>query len=241
MIKHLLSYLQRGGDALPNQPTHADSIRPYPIEFDCAVRFSAKFARTRARHFLEESEGDAQGLMKKILSAMSASGLAAADFDGAVAQCLKWSHFFAPFISDATGLNAWPTLGQLWKGEKKVFGPSWSDLSRWCEQGLHLEDLVSSGSDGLNWHAWITLETGEIIDLTLPSTLACVVPHKFGQLAGDVLIGQESAIFDGHRYYPMLVGSEVIEAMHAKSSVPFLARSKEDLMIHPVFLVRTGE
>ncbi len=168
---------------------------------------------------------------------MLAEGVTASHFNGAAGQCLKWSHFLAPAVAKATGMMAWPTLGQLWKGERKVFGPTWPELDRLLEHGVHAADLAAQGRQGVDWHAWITLETGELADFTLASSLARALPATHGELQGGILAGAAHAIGDGHRFVPMLAGAAVINALQTKSSLPLLADTVEDLRHFRVALV----
>lgn len=85
-------------------------------------------------------------------------------------QCLKWCHYLAPMFAEHFQCKAWLTIGQLWKGNKCVFDPSWADFKRWQKHGIQASDF--EGRQGVNLHAWITLDTGEIIEPTLCSTLA---------------------------------------------------------------------
>jgi len=163
--------------------------------------------------------------------AMKLVGVETRHLPGMAGQCLKWSHFLAPAIADVAGTAAWPTLGQFWKNQTQLFGMAWPTLHEIWRRGAHPADLAARGAEGLNWHAWITLATGEIIDLTFPSTLAAVHPSTHGMLAGRVACGVADEIFPDHRYYPMLAGSSVIEALQARSTMPFLADDVDDLAL----------
>jgi hypothetical protein len=210
----------------------------YEDEFRECVRFM------RSRSIAEDDMlwVDSQGapvdrLMPAIQTAMKCAGITASHFDGAAGQCLKWSHFLAPHVAKATGFKAWPTLGQLWKGETKVFGPTWLELERLLRDGTHAHDLAAQGRQGVDWHAWITLETGELIDFTFASTMAIVFPDTHAELRGGILVGQPAALIDGHHLVPMLAGIPAIEAIQSNSSLPLLASSVDALRWVNVALV----
>jgi hypothetical protein len=180
-------------------------------------------------------------LQDAILMTVRSSGAEGIHMMGAAGQCLKFSHFFAPYLARATGLKAWPTLGQLWRGNRRMFGSEWPEMQTLMRRGLQLEDMTAEGRDGVQWHAWITLETGELVDMTFGSTLAHVFPHQFADLAGTIAWGREPEVFNEHRFFPMLAGAPAIEALQAKSSVPFLASSVDGLATMARALVPAAE
>jgi hypothetical protein len=158
-------------------------------------------------------------------------------FAGAVGQPLKWSHYLAPFVCQATGMRAHPTLGQLWSCSARVFGLSWPQLHTLVTQGVHGQSVAQAGLKGLNWHAWITLDNGQIVDPTLLTTLAHYVPSVFGEFSGSVLCGSECELLANHRYFPMLAGTAAMSQLQSKSTVPILAAELDDLRRHAVILL----
>ncbi|RUS67435.1 hypothetical protein CUZ56_01380 [Saezia sanguinis] len=149
------------------------------------------------------------------------------DLRACAGQCLKWCHYLRPAFEEQLGLRVWVTLGQLWKEEHIVYGPSFTDCRRWVREGVNLSDLNSSM--GLNLHVWLTVETGEIIELTLLSSLAAFAHESYKKMAGGVLIGLEEKNFAGHRYFPILVGDKAMESIAEKSSIPLLASNVDEL------------
>lgn len=148
------------------------------------------------------------------------------DASASAFQCLKWCHFLTPFFERELGLKVWLTVGQIWKGNVPIFNPSWEDLRRWSQQGIQLSDF--EGRKGFNLHAWLTLKSGEIIDPTLFSTLARV--HEgFAEVAGTIVGGRDPTVIPGHRYFPMVVGNQFIEALAGHSAMPLLAQNATEL------------
>jgi hypothetical protein len=47
---------------------------------------------------------------------------------------------------------------------ERLLLPSFDDLERWYYQGFDARDI--EGRSGINMHAWWTLPTGEILDVT---------------------------------------------------------------------------
>lgn len=158
-------------------------------------------------------------------SIVTAAGLTTGE--GLAGQCLKWCHFLQPFAEQVLQKRVWLTLGQLWKGEKWLFAPSFADLERWMTQGFSMSDFA--GKQGLDFHAWLTVETGEIIEPTFMATLAAVHPEIFGEMPDTVVWGRDPEVLLGHRYVPMLIGCEAAEKISAMSPMPLLARNSNEL------------
>ncbi len=149
-------------------------------------------------------------------------------------QCIKWCYFLENIVEVALSTKAWVTVGQLWDGEKHLFAPSWDVINDWVANGVHVDNIPSTGIPA---HAWITTENGRIIDPTILSSMAGVNGGKWEQYDSQVLIGCENDIFPNHRYKPMLVGSKILDAIHRKSTVPFLASNTEELNPQVVFFL----
>ena len=228
-LKSLLSWLRRTDSRWKAQtePTDMSDLPSYPIAFAACAALSEELGGSAMS--LRTSGPLAGDLHALVGQAMKMTGVRTHHLPGMVGQCLKWSHCLAPAIADVTGIPAWPTVGQFWKGKTRLFGPNWLALQKlWCN-GVHPADLAERGPNGVDWHAWITLATGEVIDLTFPSTLAAVYPDTFGSLAGKVACGVADEIFPDHRYYPMIAGNSVIEMLQARSTLPFLAEHVDEL------------
>ncbi len=161
---------------------------------------------------------------------LGAAGLP--DARGSAGQCLKWSHFLAPYVSEAAGCPAWVTLGQLWNGEAAVFDPTAEDVKRWVAHGIRLDDPRSG--EGIKLHAWITLATGEIVEPTLMTTIASCHGH-YQRFDGAVLMF-EADQFPPHRYVPLAVGQDIVEGIARRSSIPLLAEDVAELMMVGVIL-----
>ena len=143
--------------------------------------------------------------------------------------------FLQPAAETVLGKRVWLTIGQLWKEEQWIFAPSFSDLERWTTQGFSISDF--EGKQGLDFHAWLTVETGEIIEPTFLTTLASVKPKIFGDMAGTAVWGRDPNVLLGHRYIPMLIGLEAAETISSMAPVPLLARSHDELRHAPAAIV----
>lgn len=216
------------------EPLRASEIGIYQDNFDQAVRFT-KSCGFDLRHtpLLGGDVLDAQGNFAT--NALTSAGIN--DASKSALQCLKWSHYLAPYFANTLGCKVWPTVGQIWKDDSKIFGPSWRDLRRWAANGVQQQDF--EGRQGMNLHAWLTLETGEIIDVSFLNTLAHVNPEAYGPFKGAVSWGRDPGVLNNHRYFPMAVGQEYIEQVSARSMIPLLATNLNELNTPFVALVIT--
>lgn len=145
----------------------------------------------------------------------------------AAGQCLKWCHYLQPHFERQLGRRVILTAGQLWNKEACVFGPQFEDLDRWVRSGLQANDFVAGG--GFKLHAWLTVETGEIIEPTLLSSLAKFGHPSYGDYAGATVWGRDPHVLNGHRYVPLAVGTELVEQVAERSFVPLLAKVPDEL------------
>lgn len=223
----------------PVDPTSAAEIPPYIEAFAACASYSASVHAGTGNMSVVPTDEAPQRLADALGAVVMSNKITEDDFRSSAGQCLKWAHYLAPSVERATKIPCWPTLGQLWKGDKKIWGPTWSELDTLVKKGVHAEDIAASGGQGVNLHAWLTLSTGEIIDFTFASTLAVVQGGNYADLLCTVVYGPEEQVLKGHRYYPMLAGVAAIEDMQSKSTMPLLARSREELGAYSFALVPT--
>jgi hypothetical protein len=209
---------------LPQLPTLISDITSYESAFEEAVRFSK--SRGFDVDFSEWKTGDLLDEAGMFLGPIYLKA-GITDPSKAAFQCLKWSHFLAPRFADGLGCRAWPTIGQLWFDDRTVFNPSWADLDRWGSSGIQLDEL--EGKQGINLHAWITLETGEIIEPSMLNSLATINPEAYGNYLGATVWGRDPNVLNRHRYFPMAVGAQFAESIGRKSCLPLIADNVVDL------------
>lgn len=219
MLETLLNRL-RGQFQDGTLPTVAAEIGDYRENFERAVIFTRSCGIAMdAPEWLERDVLDLGGTF--IEPSFRAAGVV--DPGMAAGQCLKWCHYLAPYIEHEIGAKVWVTIGQLWKGDRTVFSPKWSDLRRWSKAGISLDDLQNEGRGGINLHAWLTAQSGEIIDPTFLSSLAEFGHESFADMRGAVVWGRDPKVLNRHRYLPMAVGAKYAEAINRDPRLPLLA------------------
>jgi hypothetical protein len=210
------------GKELP-LPRTSSEIGDYAANFKRAVAF------TKSCGFpISQTELQGDDILDKsgdfIEPAMLAAGVK--DASKSATQCLKWCHYLSPAFEQQLGRKVWPTIGQIWKKDSFVFNPTWNDLQRWSQSGIQLEDFRPGG--GCNFHAWLTVESGEIIEPTFLSSLASL-GGGYAKYAGSIVWGRDPNVLQEHRYFPMAVGREFAESISKKSIMPLLASNPDEL------------
>ncbi|WBA56300.1 hypothetical protein O7C57_15960 [Providencia sp. 21OH12SH02B-Prov] len=209
------------------------SHETFNVNHDYFDNFNNAFLFTKNLGFKEKWNGvlkykeyDYQYIFNKVCSL---SGIS--DFSPSAGQCLKWSHYLQPYFQDVLKCRVWLTIGQLWKEDTLVYSPSVDDFQRWIKKGIQPMDFKSYS--GFNFHAWLTVENGIIIDISFMSTLAQVLPRYFGEACGRVIYGKPEYILPEHKYVPMIVGCDIAEKIEELSFIEFLAHNYIDLYTVP--------
>lgn len=147
----------------------------------------------------------------------------------AAGQCLKWCHYLQPYFERQLGRRVILTAGQLWNKDACVFGPQFKDFDRWVQRGLQVDDF--GAGTGFKLHAWLTVETGEIIEPTLLSSLATFGSPSYRKYAGATVWGRDPHVLNGHRYVPLALGNELFEQIGKRSFIPLLASGPDELAL----------
>lgn len=126
-----------------------------------------------------------------------------------VGGCLHVSYFMRNIVESITGMRAFYTVGAVRFQEKELYRFTDAQLLNWIENG------IPQGVEGL--HAWLTLESMEIVDLTYFVTLAAVVPH-LGVDAMPVL--GSPAVLVGVKHTPLLSADDIIERLGTVNIFP---------------------
>ena len=135
-------------------------------------------------------------------------------------QCLAWSIFMAPIFQETTNIKAWPTLGQLEYEDDSIYSISWESISKLKEDKLQLRDLIRNGK--CDFHVWITLENGYILDPTYYATFLLSGENDkiyIERARHELICNEPHKAFPKHSYVPMLVGKKLLENLMGKSNM----------------------
>ncbi|MDO6761910.1 hypothetical protein [Agarivorans sp. 1_MG-2023] len=122
------------------------------------------------------------------------------DVEDVVAQCLSFHFRLLEPMSNIVGMPCQFTIGYVETNERLMFHQTEESLLNILENGI-------KGST-LNIHAWLTLPTMEIIDLSLPTSYAVINNHKEG--IGGVIAQHPDELTGGMKYHPMLIGEDFL-------------------------------
>lgn len=209
-----------------------DALPPYGTCFAAATRFVRQCGLAcDAQIVVQPDAVDSAGNL--ITTALERAGVFS--LDRSAAQCVKWAHYMAPHFEEVLGVPVWPTVGQLWTDSTPVFNPSWKELVRLASEGMDAQYF--RGRQGFNLHAWLTVETGEIIDLSLGSSWALLRGEHWQRFRGTVMWGRDPTAVHNHRYVPMAVGARYLETVQSRTPFPFLAANVAELHSTAVGLV----
>jgi hypothetical protein len=117
-----------------------------------------------------------------------------------VGECLSIHYRLLPAIEEIVGAKCYFTIGYVETTERNMFYQSESDLKQLMETGV--------SNPSLNIHAWITLPTMEIFDVSLPTSFA--VLHKVKDGLGAIIASHADELTGGIKYHPMIVGTDYL-------------------------------
>jgi hypothetical protein len=116
-----------------------------------------------------------------------------------IGKCLQVHFDILKDVTDIFGAEALFTLGYIFDGEQYFFQFNESDVTTWLHEKID--------KNNVKIHAWITLPSLEIIDLTFPLTYAKIA----GLEESPIAITKHADEFTGGvKYHPVLVGEEAL-------------------------------
>ncbi|WP_086383090.1 hypothetical protein [Caballeronia sordidicola] len=208
----------------------------YIEKLHAAYDFTEKLGASFTRLPTTETEFFTGDLGERLQAAISNKGITS--FAGAAGQCVKWSHALRPLAEEILGAPILLTFGQVINPSRAFFNPSWADLQNWHQMGFSASDF--EGRSGINLHSWWTLPSGEVMDVTLWSTLSDAWNRP--ELLGAVTGGWPDKIAPNPTYVPMVVGDDYIETVERHMPFSrFLARecTLAELNAMPVMMIKT--
>jgi hypothetical protein len=121
-------------------------------------------------------------------------------YEQMVGQCMPLHLKARPILEEWLGCPVYYTLGWVDDGTPK-------GVYKFDEDFITAKLKDGHQNDTINLHAWLTLPSMEVIDLTLSTTFAIL--QGYPEEAGGVLV-KKADEFTGFAYKPMLVGEEFL-------------------------------
>lgn len=125
-----------------------------------------------------------------------------------VGQCLNIHGNIRKDVELALGCGAHLTIGYIQEIEEKFFEFSYSDAAEWLKKGIDINRV--------NLHAWLTLDSMELIDLTWPSTRAKI--FKIQEDYGTIITKHPDDFTNALQYHPLIISNDFpirIGAVHS--------------------------
>ncbi|WP_374448041.1 hypothetical protein [Providencia sp.] len=130
-------------------------------------------------------------------------------YEQLVGECMPIHLKARPVLEKWLGCSVYYTLGWIDDGS--------SNGLFWFDDEIIAEKLAAGHQDEtLNIHAWLTLPTMEIIDLTLTTTLCLLQGRKEGE--GGVIVKKADEL-TGLSYKPMLIGETYLHNIGVIKSI----------------------
>jgi hypothetical protein len=124
-----------------------------------------------------------------------------------VAKCLSLHHTLLQPLCKFLKKDVYFTIGYIYVPPNYLYKISEEELRSLMKEGTTKGEL--------DLHAWLTLPSMEILDFSLPTTIATVKGLKNGH--GGVISGCADELLSGLRYHPMVVGDEFINRIGLSS------------------------
>jgi hypothetical protein len=117
-----------------------------------------------------------------------------------VAQCLSIHHKLLGPVSTILGAPTYYTIGYVETSEGTLFEQDETSLKAILDSRL--------SSFELNIHAWLTLPSMEVLDFSLPTSIAVIKTMNKG--IGGLIASKADELKHGMKYHPLLVGDDFL-------------------------------
>lgn len=122
-----------------------------------------------------------------------------------VAQCLSIHFRLQRPLEEFFEVPIIFTIGYVYTPPTYLFRQTEDELLKQLQDGMN--------GPQVNLHAWLTLPSMEIIDLSLATSIAVI--HRNEEGLGGVVASHADELEHGLRYHPMLLGADYLEKIGA--------------------------
>jgi hypothetical protein len=174
-------------------------VMDYEKEFLEALNFTKEILNEKHKFVIDNSRFLTDKTLENISSFINKEiislNLSKDDF---FAKCFQINYLFIDKIKSFLKCDVFYTVGYIIMENDKIFYTPKDKLANFLTFGY--------GSAKINLHAWLTLPTLEIIDLTFSTTYAIL--HKKPDMMGLVVTKHPSDLTGGLSYHPQIIGFE---------------------------------
>lgn len=195
--------------AKPEEKTTVDTASSYEDELQTAMDRTAAwglhcpaFSFTSERFMTDE-------FIQRIAECTSRT-IGSVPPESVAFQCFAVHALVQRPLEKALGIPLLYTVGYISHPGRTVFHTDEADLKAMLTSGKQVPGVV-------NMHAWLTLPSHEIVDLTYPTAYG--VRNDIPELIGNATALHPSDLVGGQEYHPQLVGTDFFEQVGAIKSV----------------------
>lgn len=174
----------------------------YFDEFQEAIKRSERFGLKTPRFFLESKRCFTQETINQI-PYLIRDAFGELDICDLSARCIPMHYVMKDCIERALGVPFYFTLGYFTLGNKDVYLQTEESLKQQIEDGVN--------PFSVNLHAWLTSSSLEILDVTLPTTIAEI--NHDPRTMGGIITKHYSDLSEDLAYHPMLVGVDYLKKL----------------------------
>jgi hypothetical protein len=120
-------------------------------------------------------------------------------------QCLGFNFDLQPFVANYFNCPVYYTLGDILFNSGSLYNADEKKLKKWLKFGYQ------RFSPGVQLHAWLTLPSMEVIDLTIATSYALINGRP--ENAGGIIASHPD--FLPFKFKPLLIGTEYLERIGA--------------------------
>jgi hypothetical protein len=133
-----------------------------------------------------------------------------------VGQCLTVHANLRSKVEEVLKIPVYLTIGDISFSGERVFGVDDAYLNHLWIKKVTLGDVVKL-------HAWLTLPSAEIIDVTLTATYLALSSQSFERQGNHVAVGaianHADELKDGMAYHPCIVGADYLHGIGALAHI----------------------
>ena len=189
------------------------NLEQYKKEFIAAQERSANFGIALQPLDFSQKKFLTDEVFPKFVNVLQNYFLRFSHYREVAHNCLNINLDLHKILNDELHLRNHFTLGYIDDGTQTHYEFSEEDLNVWIENGI--PDPYNA-----NLHAWLTLDSLEIIDPTFGTTMA--VRSGDESYVGKILHRLPSEFADGLKYHPMAVGFDILLKIRAIIAIKFI-------------------
>jgi len=165
------------------------------VELARSLGYDYKNVNIVDRRIINQSSlNNLSAVLQQILGSLSPYEIAA--------QCFITNLEILPAIESVFNCKVYYTLGYYTQFGEDIFKFTQKDIELWLKKGI-------PEFTNINMHAWITLDSTEIIDVTLLTSIGVATNNI--ELIGTIINSHPNDFDNGMVYHPVVLGHKILQ------------------------------